>query len=147
MNELEYGKIKHAFVREMHGYSRKELKEKLSCDDETLNKIIRILRYKKYIKIKKREDSILDMSNVADELIDVSDALANVNGYAYTFDFVGIIVLGGFIIKCYPKYILENHNPISQFKQVLKVLEKHESGQYIIKMFSERNDMEQFFCF
>lgn len=140
MNELEYGKIKHAFVREMHGYSRKELKEKLSCDDETLNKIIRILRYKKYIKIKKREDSILDMSNVADELIDVSDALANVNGYAYTFDFVGIIVLGGFIIKCYPKYILENHNPISQFKQVLKVLEKHESGQYIIKMFSERND-------
>lgn len=136
--------LRHAFLREMKGYTKRELQEIFSCDEITLTKILRILRYKKYLKIHKRDDGILDMSHVADELVDVSDAMADVSGFSYVFDFVGIIVVGGFVIKCYPKYILHNNQPVSEFKQVLKVLERYNGNQYIVNMYSEHSDDKNF---
>ena len=40
------------------------------------------------------------MSDMADEVIDVTDAIADINGYRYTFTYVGIIIIGGFVLKC-----------------------------------------------
>ena len=50
------------------------------------------------------------------------------NGY-YKFKYVGIILIGNLIIKCYPKYIqTKNENEIERlFSQVLKVIMKYDS--------------------
>jgi hypothetical protein len=96
--------LKSSFVKEQKPYSRQDL-AKLFCgkSNDELIKIIKLLRHHKIIKISKNNYDV-DVSNMVDEVIDVTDAIADVNGYKYFFTAVGIFIIGGFVLKCYPKW-------------------------------------------
>ena len=53
-------------------------------------------------------------------------ALFNEEEGKFQVKFVGVIIINDFVIKCYPKYILEDiDEPEEDFKQVLKVMKKY----------------------
>lgn len=64
--------------------------------------------------------------------------------YLYVFTFVGVITIEGRVLKCYPKYLLDTTAPKTELKQVLKVLEKYNSKEQIIRMYNDTSDSSAF---
>ena len=141
--------LKSGYVKEQKAYTRQDLAKIFLCDDDDLTKIIKQLRYNKMIKISKSSSEDADMSSVADEVLDVTDAIANVDGYSYTFTFVGIFIIGGFVLKCYPKYIddvEDEQDLLRKFKKVLRAIEKYNKDKNAqdIKMLTDTNENKGF---
>ena len=132
------------FIREQKRYTQKDLCEKLECSEEKVVPIIRKLKEFGILKAVKASDPQRDMSDLMDEDIEVADVEAGENEYLYVFSFVGVIVVAGRALKCYPKYLLHNDQPKKELKQVLKVLEKYNSKEQIIRMFNDSSESSSF---
>ncbi len=74
-----------------------------------------------------------------DEEIEIAGVEDNVNKYFYVFTFVGLLTISGRILKIFPKYIVSKEEPLKEFKQILKVIEKYNSKEQIIKIFNDSN--------
>lgn len=85
-------------------------------------------------KTKDKKD-LSDIVNVEDEVTDIDSDTENV--YYYIFTFVGIMIVSGIVLKCYPKYIFKNDTPLLQLKQILKVIEKQNKKEQFIKFHNE----------
>ncbi|MDE6606255.1 MAG: LlaJI family restriction endonuclease [Lachnospiraceae bacterium] len=62
----------------------------------------------------------------------------------YTFDFVGVVVLGEYVFKCYPKYISSTLEPVQQLKQVLKVIQKYNDKEQAVYLCNGEGDSSLF---
>ena len=111
------------FVREQKRYTQRELCKIFSCSEEKTVSIIRKLKEFGVLKAVKAEEKQRDMSELVDEDIEVSDVEIGENEYLYVFTFVGIIVVSGLVLKCYPKYLLTGTHPEQELTQIIKVLE------------------------
>lgn len=132
------------FVREQRRYTQKELCKIFSCSEEKTVPIIRKLKEFGVLKAVKAEEKQRDMSELVDEDIEVSDVETGENEYLYVFTFVGIIVVSGIVLKCYPKYLLTTTHPEQELAQVIKVLEKYNSKEQIIRMFNDSSESRSF---
>lgn len=132
------------FLREQKRYTQKDLCEKFECSEEKVVPIIRKLKEFGILKAVKASDPQRDMSDLIDEDIEVADVEVGENDYLYVFTFVGIIVVAGRALKCYPKYLLHTEEPRQELKQVLKVLEKYNSKEQIIRMFNDSSESSSF---
>ena len=111
------------FVREQRRYTQKELCKVFSCSEDKTVSIIRKLKEFGVLKAVKAEEKQRDMSELVDEDIEVSDVEIGENEYLYVFTYVGIIVVSGIVLKCYPKYLLTSTYPERELTQVIKVLD------------------------
>ena len=84
------------------------------------------------------------MSELLDEDIAVGEVKIGANEYFYIFTFVGIIVIEGIVIKCYPKYLIKTEKPKNELVQILKVLEKYKAKEQIVQMLEENNGEHSF---
>lgn len=125
------------FVREQKRYSREYLKTLLNCSDSDIIRIIKRLKEYGVLKKVKNTKEQLDMSDLLDEDIEVSDEDETPTDYLYVFTFVGIIIIEGRILKCYPKYLFSNETPVDELKQIIKVLQKYNAKEQIIHMYNE----------
>ena len=132
------------FVREQRRYTQKELCKIFSCSEDKTVSIIRKLKEFGVLKAVKAEEKQRDMSELVDEDIEVSDVEIGENGYLYVFTFVGIIVVSGIVLKCYPKYLLTVTHPEQELTQIIKVLEKYNSKEQIIRMFNDSSESRSF---
>ena len=132
------------FIREQKRYTQKDLCNKFECSEERVVPIIRKLKEYGVLKAVKASDLQKDMSELIDEDIEVADVEVGENEYLYVFTFVGVIVVAGRALKCYPKYLLNNDCPREELKQVLKVLEKYNSKEQIIRMFNDSSESSTF---
>lgn len=132
------------FVREQKRYTQKELCKIFSCSEERAVSIIRKLKEFGVLKAVKAEEKQRDMSELIDEDIEVSDVEIGENEYLYVFTFVGVIVVSGIVLKCYPKYLLATKHPEQELTQVIKVLEKYNSKEQIIRMFNDSSESRSF---
>lgn len=133
------------FLQEQKRYTLKDLRNRLECFDEhKLIEIIKKLKEYGVLKAVKASDEQKDMSELMDEDIEVADINVNDKGYYYIFTYVGIIVVNGIVLKCYPKYLLSNDKPKEELCQILKVLKKYKSKEQIIHMFTESSDHSSF---
>ncbi len=132
------------FLREQKRYTQKDLCGKFECSEEKVVPIIRKLKEFGVLKAVKATDPQRDMSDLIDEDIEVADVEVGENEYLYVFTFVGVIVVAGRALKCYPKYLLGKENPKDELKQVLKVLEKYNSKEQIIRMFNDSSESSSF---
>ena len=132
------------FVREQKRYSQQELTQILECTDQDVISIIRKLKEYGVLKTVKRNDIQKDLSDLQDEDIEITDVELGESKYYYVFTFVGVIVISGRVLKCYPKYLLHQDNPTDELKQVIKVLEKYNSKEQIIRMFSDTSESQNF---
>lgn len=132
------------FLREQKRYTQKDLCGLFECTEEKAIPIIRKLKEFGILKSVKLSDMQKDMSDLIDEDIEVADVEVGENEFLYVFTFVGVITVAGRVLKCYPKYILSNAEPKNELKQVLKVLEKYNSKEQIIRMFNDSSENKSF---
>lgn len=132
------------FLREQKRYTQKDLCEKFECSEEKVVPIIRKLKEFGILKAVKASDPQRDMSDLIDEDIEAADVEVGENEYLYVFTFVGVIVVAGRALKCYPKYLLQTEEPRQELKQALKVLEKYNSKEQIVRMFNDSSESSSF---
>lgn len=130
------------FIREQKRYTRDELKEKFSsadivCSDADIVRIIKKLKGYGILKSVKGSDEQLDMSDLVEEDVEVVDEDDLQKKFYYVFTFVGIIIIEGRVLKCYPKYLRKNDQPTEELKQIIKVLRKYNSKEQIIRMYND----------
>ena len=132
------------FLREQKRYNQEELVASFKCSEEKAVRILKRLKEYGVLKSVKACDSQKDLTDLIDEDIEIADVEIGENEYFYVFTFVGVITIEGRVLKCYPKYLLNENNPVSELKQVLKVLEKYNSKEQIIRMYNETSDSSAF---
>lgn len=132
------------FLREQKRYTQEELCDILECSEEKIISIIRKLKEYGILKAVKASDLQRDMTDLVDDDIEVADVEFGENEYFYVFTFVGIIVVAGCVLKCYPKYLLSVQEPKKELQQVIRVLEKYNSKEQIIRMFNDTNESSSF---
>ena len=91
------------YLREQRRYSQKEFCDALDCSEEKAVSIIRKLKEFGVLKAVKASEPQQDMSELLEEDIEVADVEIGENEYYYVLTFVGIIVIAGRALKCYPK--------------------------------------------
>lgn len=91
------------YVREQKRYTQKELCNILKCNEEQVVPLIRKLKEFSVLKTVKSSDKQKNMDELLDEDIEISDVEVGENEYLYVFTFVGVIVIAGRVLKCYPK--------------------------------------------
>lgn len=129
--------MKSIFLREQERYSKNALKDLFECNSEKIEKLIKKLKSYGILKLVKNNDNQKDLSDLYNEDIQIIDDYLNESDYLYVFTYVGIIILEEFILKCYPKYISESRNPETEFKMVLKVLEKYNDKKQTVQIYEE----------
>lgn len=132
------------FVREQKRYTQKDLCRILSCSEEKAVPLIRKLKEFGVLKAVKASDIQRDLSDLLDEDIEVADVEVGEDEYLYVFTFVGVIVVAGRVLKCYPKYLLNADKPKNELRQVLKVLEKYNTKEQIVRMFNDSSESNAF---
>lgn len=132
------------FFREQNRYTQEELFDRLKCSEEEGVSYIRKLKEFGVLKAVKASNSQRDMSDLAEEDIEVADVDIYENDYYYVFTFVGVIVVAGVVLKCYPKYLLSVEEPNVELHQVLRVIEKYNAKEQIIRMFNDSNEGHAF---
>ena len=132
------------FVREQKRYTQRELCSILKCSETDVVPLIRKLKEYGVLKAVKSSEPQKNMSDLLDEDIEVADVEADENVYLYVFTFVGVIVVAGRVLKSYPKYLLNTTEPKEEMRQVMKVLEKYNSKEQIVRMFNDSNESHSF---
>lgn len=133
------------FVREQKRYTHKEVASILHCTQEAAIPIIRKLKEYGVLKVVKNIDYQKNLSELADEDEEVADVKADGNEYYYVFSFVGVIIVAGRVLKCYPKYLLSETAPIKELKQVLKVIARYNRfEEQVVNLFNGDADNRSF---
>ena len=128
------------FVREQKRYTRKDLCKLFRCPEEDIVSLIHKLKEAGVLKTVNSSDFQREMPNLMDENTEFADIEISGNKYLYVFTFVGIIVVAGCILKCYPKYLLNDEHPKNELQQVLKVLEKYNAKNQVVQTFSDSSE-------
>lgn len=126
-----------SFFREQKRYTLSELFKELNCSEEVAINILRKLKRLGIIQVVKATLDQKNMSELTESDVEVVDIEADNNEYFYLFTFVGVIILDGHVIKCYPKYLINKVQPKAELTLVLKVLEKFKSKRHFVEVFDE----------
>lgn len=132
------------FVKEQKRYRLQDLALLFECSEEKVVPIVRKLKEYNVLKTVPASKEQLELSDLEDTDIEIADVEIGDNSHFYVFTFVGVIAVAGRILKCYPKYIFDNDSPTEELRQIIKVLEKYNSREQIIRMISESNDSRSF---
>ncbi len=131
------------FVREQKRYTQENLRNIFDCTAEKTVAIIKKLKEYGVLKAVKATDLQKDMSDLIDKDIEVIDVEIGENEFLYVFTFVGVITVSGCVLKCYPKYI-SNVAPKTELKQIIKVLERYNAKEQIIRMYNDNSESSAF---
>ncbi len=132
------------FMREQKRYTQRELCGILKCSEAEAVSLIRKLKEYGVLKAVKASELQKDMTDLVNEDIEIADVEAGENEYFYVLTFVGVIVVAGRALKCYPKYLLHREEPKAELCQVIKVLKKYNSREQIIRLFHESSESNSF---
>lgn len=132
------------FLREQKRYTQEDLVRDFQCSEEKTVRILKRLKEYGVLKAVKATDTQKDLTDLVDADIEIADVEVGENEYLYVFTFVGVITIDGRVLKCYPKYLLDAVAPKAELKQVLKVLEKYNSKEQIIRMYNDTSDSSAF---
>jgi len=138
-------KIVSSYVREQKRYTKNELKNIFSFDETGVEKFIKSLKAYGVLKSVKNNTAQLEMSDLLDEDIEITDETAESGDCLYVFTYVGVITSGSRVIKVYPKYLLSQKEPLAEMKQIIKVLERYSnSEEQIINIFNGDGENRSF---
>ena len=130
--------MKSVYIKEQKRYLLSELSKLFNINERKTKDILKLLRSYGVLKIIskfKDKKELSDIVDVDDEISDIDSDSENV--YYYIFTFVGIMIVSGIVLKCYPKYIFKNETPLLQLKQILKLIEKQNKKEQFIKFHNE----------
>lgn len=139
-------KIVSSYVREQKRYTKNDLKSIFSFDESGVEKFIKNLKAFGVLKSVKNSTDQLEMSDLMDEDIEITEETAESGDCLYVFTYVGIITCGSRVVKVFPKYLLsKREDPLDEMKQVVKVLERYSrSEEQIINVFNGNGENRSF---
>jgi len=114
----------------------------LEIDSEETKRLVGIL--KRYGIVKAVKASKPEYEDLSNQDIILTDVVENNSEVQYVFDFVGIVMVEGYVFKCYPKYIFSTTEPIEQLKQVLKVIKKYNNKEQLVYLYNGEDDNKIF---
>lgn len=132
------------FVQEQKRYTQLELSRLFRSTEAETIVIIRKLKEYGVLKAVRATDMQRAMSDLLDEDIEVAEVESGETDYYYVFTFVGIISIAGRVLKCYPKYIHLCDQPVNELRQIIKVLERYNSKEQIIRMYNDSAEEKSF---
>ena len=135
-------KFVSGYVRELKRYTKEYLAALFELADDKVDAFIKNLKAAGIIYSVPKSTEQFELSDLMDEDIIVSNNTDD--DCLFVFKYVGIITVGNAVIKCYPKYLTSyaEHDiatgkvPISELKQVLKVLSRFAAKEQIINMYN-----------
>lgn len=140
-------KVVSRYVREQKRYTKNDLKSKFFFDEDGVEKFIKNLKAYGVLKSVKNTDDQLEMSDLVDDDVEITDETAESGDCLYVFTYVGVITCGSRVIKVYPKYLLskKDDNVLDEMKQIVKVLERYSrSEEQIINVFNGDGENRSF---
>ena len=126
-------------VQELQRYTLNQLRFSCHATEEEIIPVIRRLREHGIIMVSRENDEQRDTSELMEETSEFMDVDTDGDQYYYAFSFVGVVIVSGFVFKVYPKYIKEADKE-KELRLVLKVLEKYNKGEEVIKLFSDTKE-------
>lgn len=132
------------FLREQKRYTQEDLVKAFACSEGKTVHILKRLKEYGVLKAVKANEVQKDLTDLVDEDIEIADVEIGENEYLYVFTFVGVITIEGRVLKCYPKYLLDETEPLWELKQVLQVLQKYNSKEQIIRTYNDTSDSSAF---
>lgn len=136
--------MKSVFLKEQKRYTQQEIVDSFQVSEEITVRMLKRLKEYGVLKAVKADDKQKNLSDLAEEDIEVADVEAGENEYYYVFTFVGVITIENHVLKCYPKYIKATDNLLEQLKQVLDVISRYNSKEQIIRLYNETSDSTAF---
>ena len=130
------------FFRELKHYKINEISMELDIGTEETKRLVGIL--KKYGIVKAVKASKPEYEDLSNQDIILTDVVENNPEIQYVFDFVGVVMVEGYVFKCYPKYISSTTKPIEQLKKVLKVIKKYNDKEQLVYLFNGENENKIF---
>lgn len=124
------------YVREQKRYTKNDLRTLFSFSEDEIQVFLRRLKAYGVMKAVKNTPLQVDLSDLTDDDLAVTDDTSDSNDCFYVFTFVGVLTIGNRVIKCYPKYIRSNPEPNNEMKQTIKVLQRYGSKEQIINMYN-----------
>lgn len=128
------------YIREQQRYTQNELRSIFECNTDEIVQIIRKLKEYGVLKNVKRCEEQSTLTDLAEEDIQLADVEDADRRLYYVFTFVGVIVVLGRVLKCYPKYIISNSEPKKEMKQILRVIEKYNVKEQVIHLYNEGDE-------
>ncbi|EAC5623775.1 LlaJI family restriction endonuclease [Listeria monocytogenes] len=132
------------FIKEQKRYTQRELTSLFESDSDEIIYIIKKLKEYGILKAVAASKTQRNMSDLIEEDVEIEETELDENDYYYVFTFVGVITAFGRVLKCYPKYIHNDNQPIKELAQVLQVIEKFNSKEQIIKIFNDSDESKSF---
>ena len=132
------------YVREQKRYTQEELTKIFGLSEEKTVSILKALKEYGILKAVKYSEQQKDLTDLIDEDIEIADVEVGENEYLYVFTFVGVVAVSGCVIKCYPKYLLDAKEPKEELKQVLRVIERYNTKNQIIRMYNDNMESTAF---
>lgn len=135
--------MRSAFFKELRRYSGDEIASLLQIKEEEAITLIRKLKSLSIVKEKSkktfRADEIVEDTDT--EILDVN--YKDKNSF-FIFDFIGVINIGNYVIKCYPKYFSDVYIPLDKMQQILQVLRRYNSREQLLISASGDDDSAEF---
>lgn len=134
------------YVLEQKRYKKQDLMEKFEYDNYEVNIFIKKLKQYGILKMVKNNSEELELSDLTDEEIEITDVDSQNDGYLYVFTFVGIFAIGDRVVKCLPKYLLQSNeikkssDELLLMKEIIRVLEKYNSKNQEISFANTESD-------
>lgn len=132
------------FIKEQKRYSLENLKSLFQMEEENTISIVKKLKSFGILRAVKNSDKQKNETELLDDDIEISDVEMDSTEYLYVCTFVGVLKISQIILKCYPKYIHSNSSPVQELKQVLKVIDKFNKKEQVIKFQNEFQDELKF---
>lgn len=135
-----------AFFREQHPYNFDEIKDSLKISDDGLVKDL-IRTMKSYNILRACKSGLQDYENLSDQDLIFADVKTDSLDTVFVFKFVGIVLLGDVVIKCYPKYVDIDETKVKEKSLILalKALEKYNTNKtQDVSLYNGDDDKKQF---
>ena len=138
--------IVSSYIREQERYTKNNLIDIFYFADNEVERFIKNLKAFGVLKSVRNSNEQMEMSDLTDEDLEITDDTAESGDCLYVFTYVGIITCGSRIVKVYPKYLLSKEaDHLENMKQVLKVLEKYNrSEEQIVNVFNGNGENRSF---
>ena len=130
------------FFRELKHYKINDISMELDIETEEAKRLVGIL--KKYGIVKAVKASKPEYEDLSNQDIILADVVENNPEIQYVFDFVGVVMVEGYVFKCYPKYISSTTRPMEQLKKVLKVIKKYNDKEQLVYLFNGEDENKIF---
>lgn len=135
--------MKSVFIQEQQRYSFSQISSLLDISEKETDQIIRRLKSYNILKVVNKTNEQSNLTELIEEEELITDNSLDTDERFYVFKFVGIVMVGDFVFKCYPKYV-KNSDKDSVLKQIIKVLDKYNVKEQIVPLFTDEDNPSSF---